>query len=216
MIVDLSKTLEYTILKPDTTQKEIEEVVETALEYKIFGVCVPPYWVKLARRMALPEELKIVTVIGFPLGYQKSNVKFLEAQEALADGADELDLVINNSALKSGMAIWAKPEIAKMAELCHQKEKMLKVIIETSLLSNAEIEEYSLLCKDAGADFVKTSTGFGKAGATVENISLIRKTIGPELGIKASGGIKTREFAIELIHAGATRIGTSSSPSVFV
>lgn len=212
----LAQALEYTLLRPDCTQAEVEKLVQTALQWKIFGVCVPPYWVKAARRLCTPEELKIVTVIGFPLGYNKTSIKLAEAAEALEDGADDLDLVINNSALKTGMEMWVKPEVARMAEMCHEKGAFLKVILETSLQTEEEIVRNSKLCADAGADFIKTSTGFSSAGAKTEHIRLIRQAIGPEVGIKASAGIKTRAFAEELITAGANRIGTSSHPSEFL
>lgn len=212
--MDIKNRLEYTLLRPDCTQAEIESLVKTALEAGIFGVCLPPYWVKAAARMA-EGKLAIVTVIGFPLGYQKSGVKAAEALEAMTDGADELDMVMNNAAFRSGMESWVKADVARLAELCHSKEKFLKVILETSLLSMDEIARASELCVSAGADFIKTSTGFGAAGAKPEHIQLIRKTIGNQAGIKASGGIKTREFALELIQAGADRIGTSSHPSIF-
>ncbi len=212
----IAQALEYTLLRPDCRQDEIDSLVETALEFGIFGVCVPPYWVRAARRLCTSDALKIVTVIGFPLGYNKTRIKLEEAEEALLDGADELDLVINNSALKTGMESWVKPEIAKMAEICHQKEANLKVILETCLMDKEEIIRASKLCIDAGADFIKTSTGFGTAGAKTEDVRLIRETIGPEPGIKASAGIKTLEFANELMEAGANRIGTSAHPGVFL
>ena len=212
--MDIRKHLEYTLLKPDSTQTEIERLVGTAVYAGIFGVCVPPYWVKAASRMA-EGKLAIVTVIGFPLGYQKTGVKAAEALEAIEDGADELDMVMNNAAFRSGMESWVKADVARLAELCHAKEKFLKVILETSLLSVDEIARASEICVSAGADFIKTSTGFGTAGAKVEHIRLIRKTIGNQAGIKASGGIKSLEFALQLLAAGADRIGTSANPSEF-
>ena len=212
--MDIRKHLEYTLLRPDCTQAEIERLVGTAVYAGIFGVCVPPYWVKAASRMA-EGKLAIVTVIGFPLGYQKTGVKAAEALEAIEDGADELDMVMNNAAFRSGMESWVKADVARLAELCHAKEKFLKVILETSLLSVDEIARASEICVSAGADFIKTSTGFGTAGAKVEHIRLIRKTIGNQAGIKASGGIKSLEFALQLLAAGADRIGTSANPSEF-
>lgn len=213
--MDLRNNLEYTLLRPECTQAEIEMLVNTAVEFGIFGVCVPPYWVKAAKRIA-GSRLAVVTVIGFPLGYQKSAVKAAEAEEAMADGADELDMVMNNAAFASGMDNWVKSDVAKIASLCHEKEKLLKVILETSLLKPEEIARASEICVKAGADFIKTSTGFGSAGASAEHIHLIRNTIGNQVGIKASGGIKTREFALQLTEAGADRIGTSSNPSDFI
>ena len=213
--MDIRSSLEYTNLRPDCTQDEIEALVQKALNSGIFGICVPPYWVKAAKRIA-GTELAVVTVIGFPLGYQKTAVKLAEAEEAMNDGADELDMVMNNAAFRSGMENWVKADVAMLAEACHAKEKFLKVILETSLLSDSEICRASELVVQAGADFVKTSTGFGTAGAKTEHIRLIRNTIGTATGIKASGGIKTKEFALELLDAGANRIGSSSAPEVFL
>lgn len=211
----LSTSLEYTLLRPDCTQAEIEQLVASANEAGIFGVCVPPYWVKAAKRMAGPL-LSVVTVIGFPLGYQKTSIKIAEAVEAINDGADELDMVMNNAAFRSGMETWVKADVAAMAEACHSHEKLLKVILETSLLSPEEISRASKLVVQAGADFVKTSTGFGSAGASVENIRIIHEAVGNSAGIKASGGIKSKDFALELLSAGASRIGTSSPPALFL
>ena len=212
--MNIKNHLEYTLLRPDCTQSEIEALVATANEAGIFGVCVPPYWVKAAARLK-ERNLAIVTVIGFPLGYQKTSVKAAETITAIEDGADELDMVMNNAAFHSGMESWVKADVARLAELCHEKEKQLKVILETSLLSMDEIARASEICVKAGADFIKTSTGFGSAGAKTEHIQIIRKTIGNQAGIKASGGIKSLDFALELIQAGADRIGTSAHPSIF-
>lgn len=212
--MNIKNHLEYTLLRPDCTQTEIENLVSTALEAGIFGICVPPYWVKAASRLA-EKKLAVVTVIGFPLGYQKTSVRIAEILEAIEDGADELDVVMNNAAYRSGMESWVKTDLARLSEICHEREKMLKVILETSLLTTDEIARTSEICLNAGADFIKTSTGFGTAGAQTEHIRLIRKTIGNQAGIKASGGIKTPEFAMELLEAGADRIGTSAHPSVF-
>ena len=213
--MDLRPFLEYTILKPDCTQTEVEALAHSAMEAGIFGICVPPYWVKAAKRIT-GNAARVVTVIGFPLGYQKTGVKVGEAEEATRDGADELDMVMNNAAFRSGMENWVKADVARMAEVCHANEKFLKVILETSLLTDAEIIRASELVVQAGADFVKTSTGFGAAGAKTAHIRLIRGAIGQKAGIKASGGIKTKEFAEELINAGSDRIGTSSAPEVFL
>lgn len=213
-MMNLLSTIEYTQLNPGCTQAQIEDLVKTAADAGVFGVCVPPYWVKAARRLC-SEQLRLVTVIGFPLGYQKTGVKLAEAEEAINDGADELDMVMNISAFQSGMESWVKSDIARLAEACHAKEKFLKVIIETALLSDSAIARASEIAVQAGADFIKTSTGFAAAGAKTEHIRIIRKAIGSAAGIKASGGIKTKIFAEELIAAGADRIGTSSPPAVF-
>lgn len=213
--MDLRPFLEYTILKPDCTQTEVEALAHSAMEAGIFGICVPPYWVKAAKRIT-GNAARVVTVIGFPLGYQKTGIKVAEAEEAIQDGADELDMVMNNAAFRSGMENWVKSDVAAVARACHDRERFLKVILETSLLTDAEIIRASELVVQAGADFVKTSTGFGAAGAKTAHIRLIRSAIGQAAGIKASGGIKSKDFALELITAGADRLGTSSSPEGFL
>ena len=214
--MNLLPYIEYTLLKPDAAQREIEQLIDIACEFKPFGICLPPYWVKLGKRNLLPG-ICLVTVAGFPLGYQKSAAKMKEIEEAIADGADEIDIVMNVSAFKTGMAAtWVKPEIARAAQICHDSEKMLKVILETAYLSESEIAEASSLCADAGADFVKTSTGFAPEGAKTEHIKIMKNSIPATCGIKASAGIRTKAFALELIEAGATRIGTSAHPSIFM
>jgi len=208
--------IEYTLLKPEATQLDFENHIERGVKSGVFGICLPPYWVKMAKRnIDKTSNLKIVTVAGFPFGYQKSNVKLNDVSDSIEDGAHEVDIVMNVSAFKTGMITWVKPEIAKASELCHSANVLLKVIIETGYLSEKEIIEASKMCLDAGSDFVKTSTGYAPEGASVKNISLIRQTVGNQCGIKASGGIKSKEFALELINAGADRIGTSSLPEVF-
>jgi deoxyribose-phosphate aldolase len=208
--------IEYTLLRPDAAQAAFETLVETAKSFKVAGVCLPPWWVKLARRNLGHSPTQLVTVVGFPFGYEKTSVKLQEVNEVLEDGADEVDLVMNISAFKTGMMTWVKPELARAAMMCHEAEKMLKVIIETAYLSEEEIITASKMCLDAGVDFIKTSTGYAPEGAKTHIIEIIRKTVGRQAGIKASGGIKTKEFALSLIDAGANRIGTSSHPEVFI
>jgi len=208
--------IEYTLLKPEATQLDYEAHIETGLLSGAFGICIPPYWVKMAHRN-LPKSAstKIVTVAGFPFGYQKTNVKLADVAQSIEDGANEIDIVMNVSAFRTGMHIWVKPELAQAAELCHVSGVLLKVIIETGYLSKEEIVTASKICMDSGADFVKTSTGYAPNGASVENIKLIKSVVSNYCGIKASGGIKTRKFASELIEAGADRIGTSTNPAEF-
>ncbi len=205
---NLSSHIEYTNLRPDVSQKQLDALLETAKSNNYFGVCVPPFWVKRIAREKDPS-LSLVTVIGFPIGYSMTETKVKELEIALANGADEVDLVMNVSALKSEMT-WPKIEFAKCAKITHEYGKMLKVILETSLLTKEEMVMAAKWAANAGADFVKTSTGFIGEGAKVEDIRLLRKNLPPDVGIKASGGIKTREQVIELIKAGADRIGTSS------
>ncbi len=210
---NIQNYIEHTNLKPTVTSNEIEQLVVDAQNNKLFGICVPPFWVKKAKRDIGQSGIQLVTVIGFPLGYQMSHTKEAEMYQAIKDGADELDMVINISALKSEM-IWPKIEIAKLGKIAHENGKILKVIIETAYLNEKEIVELCKISADAGADFVKTSTGFAPEGAKVEDIILMRKSLPEHVGIKASGGIKNYEQALALIEAGADRIGTSNGPTL--
>ncbi len=205
---NLAAYIEYTNLKPDVTHQQIDQLVSSAKEHQLFGVCVPPFWVKKAARDK-GDRLKVVTVVGFPIGYQMTETKLREVELALRDGADEIDLVMNVSALKADMT-WPKVEFAKCSKMIHEQEKMLKVIIETSLLTDEEKVRAAGWAASAGADFVKTSTGFVGEGAKIDDIRLLRDALPADVGIKASGGIKTREQAIAMIEAGADRIGTSA------
>ena len=209
----LNRYLESTLLKPTMTGKEVDLLVQDAIEEQFVGVCVPPFWVKKVSRELEKEDIQTVTVIGFPFGFQDTASKVAETKEALKQGADELDLVWSQTAYHSGMN-WPKIEIAQIAKICHEEERILKVIIETAYLNADQIQEACLICQDAGADFVKTSTGYASSGAKVEDIQLMRQTLSSQTGIKASGGIKTLEFAKELIAAGADRIGTSSAKAL--
>ena len=206
---DIQRFIEQTNLRPTLTDKEIDQLVEQAGKYNFAGICVPPFWVKKAKREIGMENIRLVTVIGFPLGYQMTESKVHEMETAIANGADELDMVMNISAFKSKMP-WVKIEIAKCARLAHDNEKLLKVIIETAYLDKREMINAAKLCQDAGVDYVKTSTGFATGGARVEDVRLLREKLSDHIGIKASGGIKTLEQASLLIGAGADRIGTSS------
>lgn len=188
-------------------------LIRDAIEEQFIGVCIPPFWVKKVKRELGEEDIQIVTVIGFPFGYQDTASKVFETTESIKQGADELDLVWSQTAFHSGMN-WPKIEIAQIAKICHEEERILKVIIETAYLSQEQIREACLICQDAGADFVKTSTGYAPKGAQVDDIKLMRKTLSSQTGIKASGGIKILEFALELIKAGADRIGTSSAKAL--
>jgi deoxyribose-phosphate aldolase len=210
---NIQKYIEHTNLKATITSNDIEMLLEEAQEYNMFGICIPPFWVKKAKRDIGKSDIQLITVIGFPLGYQMSQAKEAEALQAIKDGADELDMVLNISAIKSEM-MWPKIEVAKLGKLAHEDGKILKVIIETAYLTEKEIVDACKICSDAGADFVKTSTGFAPSGARVEDIKLMRSVLPDHVGIKASGGIKTFEQAVLLIEAGADRIGTSSGPKI--
>jgi len=208
--MDLHRHIEHTNLNPTLTTGDIDRLVVEAKQYNFLGICVPPFWVKRAKREIGKDAITLVTVAGFPLGYSMTETKIDEIKRALDNGADEVDVVWNISSFKTGIP-WTKIEIAKCAKACHEKLALLKVIIETAYLSTEEIKEACALCADAGADFVKTSTGFAPSGATVGHITLMRGSLPTSVRIKASGGIKTREQAIEMISAGADRIGTSSA-----
>jgi deoxyribose-phosphate aldolase len=207
--MDLTSYIEHTNLKPTVTIKDIDKLVEEAKQAGFLGVCVPPFWVKRAHREIANEKIILATVAGFPLGYNMTETKLDEIQRAIDNGADEIDVVWNISSFKTGLP-WTKIDIAKCSALAHAAQKLLKIIIETAYLSEPEIENACKICADAGADFVKTSTGFASGGATVEHVSRMKKTLPSHVGIKASGGIKTYEQAVALIHAGATRLGTSA------
>ena len=198
------------MLKPNLNGEEVDSLIRVAIEEQFLGVCLPPFWLKKAKRELKEEDIQLVTVIGFPLGYTDTATKVFETKEAIKQGADELDLVWSQTAFHSGMN-WPKIEIAQISKICHEEERILKVIIETANLSESQIKEACLICQDAGADYVKTSTGFASRGASVEDILTMRASLASHVGIKASGGIKTLDFATELIQAGADRIGTSSA-----
>lgn len=210
---NLNRFLESTLLKPTMTDQEVDKLIREAIEEQMVGVCLPGFWLKKAKRELWEEDIRLVTVIGFPFGFEDTATKVAETREAIRQGADELDLVWSMTSYLSGMN-WPKIEIAQIAKLCHEEERALKVIIETAYLSPDQIREACLICQDAGADFVKTSTGYAPSGAQVEDIQLMRQTLSSSVGIKASGGIKTLEFAEELIRAGADRIGTSSAKAI--
>lgn len=205
----LASYIEHTNLSPTLTIRDIDTVVDEARAHQFLGVCVPPFWVKRARREIGTDKIVLVTVAGFPLGYNMTETKLDEIKRAIDNGADEIDVVWNITSFKTGIP-WTKIELAKCSKLAHDHSKLLKVIVETAYLSNEELVEACKLCADAGADFVKTSTGFAPAGVKVEHIRIMRSAVPAEVGIKASGGIKTREQAIALIEAGASRLGTSS------
>lgn len=211
--MNIAQYIEHTNLSPTLTIQSIDKLVDEARQYKFLGVCVPPFWVKRAQREIGKDKILLVTVAGFPLGYNMTETKLDEIKRAIDNGADEIDVVWNISSFKTGIP-WTKIEIAKCSKLAHDNQRVLKVIIETAYLSDQEIIEASKLCADAGADFVKTSTGFAPAGAKVEHIKLMRGAVSANVGIKASGGIKTLDQATQLIAAGADRLGTSSGISL--
>ena len=211
--MNIASFIEHTNLSPHLTIGDIDKLVNEAIEHNFVGICVPPFWVRRAFRERAQKKFVLVTVAGFPLGYNMTETKLDEIQRAIDNGADEVDVVWNITAFKTGIP-WTKIELAKCAKLLHDDQKLLKVIIETAYLSETEIERACKLCADAGADFVKTSTGFAPSGATVEHVTLMKNNLPSTVGIKASGGIKTYEKAFAMIQAGACRIGTSSGISI--
>lgn len=212
---DLNKYIEHTILKQDATYEEFTKLFNEAKEYKFLGVCINPAYVKLAKKSLEGSNVKIVTVVGFPLGANKSEVKAYEAKMAVEDGADEIDMVINVSLLKEKNYDAAQKDIELVKKACGSK--LLKVILETDLLTKEEIEKACELCVKAKADFVKTSTGFVKngVGAKVEDVELMHKIVSPHgMQVKASAGIRDKEKAIAMIKAGASRLGTSAGVEI--
>lgn len=210
--MELAKLIDHTALKPETTKKQIIQLCEEAKEYGFASVCVNPTWVKLAAECLADSEVKVCTVIGFPLGANTSEVKAFEAKNAITSGAEEVDMVINIAALKDGDDAFVESDIHSVVEAANGT--LVKVIIETCLLSNEEKIRACQLAVKAGANFVKTSTGFSTGGATKEDIQLMRETVGPTIGVKASGGVRTREDVEEMVAAGATRIGASAGVAI--
>lgn len=213
--MELNKYIEHTLLKQDAVLADFEKLFREARENKFLGVCVNPSYVSMAKEALKGTDVKVVTVVGFPLGASKVEIKAAEAAAAVKDGADEVDMVINVTDLKNGDYEKIVAEIREIKAAC--AGKALKVILETDLLNPAEIKKACELCVEGGADFVKTSTGFvkGGVGAKVEDVKLMYETVSPHgLRVKASGGIKTKESAIALIEAGASRLGTSSGVAI--
>ncbi len=208
----LNKYIDHTILKPETTQEQVEKILSEAKEYDFASVCVNPTWVSLAAESLKDSDVKVCTVIGFPLGANTSAVKAFETKDAIANGADEIDMVINVGALKAGNDVLVLDDIKAVVDA--SGDKLVKVIIEACLLTDDEKVRACQLSKEAGADYVKTSTGFSTGGATVADVALMRKTVGPDMGVKASGGARSYEDAIAFIEAGASRIGASSGVAI--
>lgn len=206
---DWASLIDHTLLKPEASEGDIRKLCEEAARFGFASVCVNPGWVKRAAEFLKGSGVPVCTVIGFPLGATLPDVKAYEARRAIFNGAREVDMVINIGALKSGDVCTVEDDIRAVAEAAHENGVLCKVIIETALLTDQEKVSACVAAKNAGADFVKTSTGFSKGGATVEDISLMRRTVGSSLGVKASGGVKGIEDARAMFEAGATRIGAS-------
>jgi deoxyribose-phosphate aldolase len=206
--------IDHTLLKPEATEGQIAELCQQALDYHFAAVCVNPTYVALCCKLLQGSGVEVACVAGFPLGATLPEVKAYEAQRSILFGATEVDMVINVGALKSQEYVLVQQDVATVAQACHAKGAILKVIIEAALLTDDEKIAACYLAQEAGADFVKTSTGFGPGGATVEDVALMRRTVGPTMGIKAAGGIRTYRDALAMIGAGATRIGASAGCTI--
>jgi deoxyribose-phosphate aldolase len=212
--INLAKYIDHTLLKPDATEQEIAQLCFEARKYGFASVCVNPTWVPLCAQLLKGSPVKVCTVIGFPLGATSSESKAFETETALRQGATEIDMVINIGALKARDLATVAKDIQGVVHAAHARGIIVKVIIETALLTDEEKTLASLTAKEAGADFVKTSTGFAGGGATVHDVELMRKAVGPQMGVKASGGVKSYEDAASMIKAGATRIGASAGVKI--
>lgn len=211
---EIASLIDHTILKPETTAAQVRKLCEEALRYKFASACVNPVFVPLVAEILRGSTVKVCTVAGFPLGAATTDAKVFEAQEAMQHGAREIDMVMNVGALKSGDDAAVEEDIRRVADACHRGNAICKVILENCLLADEEKIHACKIAVHAGADYVKTSTGFNAGGATVEDVALMRATVGPKIGVKASGGIRTLEDLQKMVAAGATRIGTSSGVKI--
>ncbi len=213
---ELARMIDHTILKPEATPAEVDGLCKEALEYNFASVCVNPGYVTFARDRLKNSAVKVCSVIGFPLGATTTGSKVHEAEEAISNGAQEVDMVINIGRLKSGDLKYIEADIRAVVDTAHARSTILKVIIETCLLTDEEKEVACTIAKRAGADFVKTSTGFSKSGATAADVALMRRVVGPSVGVKASGGVRNYADAVLMIQSGANRIGTSSGVKIIL
>lgn len=211
--MELNRMIDHTILKPEATEAAVQKIIDEAKEYNFFSVCINPCWVAFASEQLADTDVVVCTVIGFPLGANTPEVKAYEAADAIKNGANEVDMVINIGALKSQQYDHVRQDIQGVVDAAKGKA-LVKVIIETALLTDEEKVKACELAKEAGADFVKTSTGFSTGGAKVADIRLMRETVGPDMGVKASGGVHNAEEALAMIEAGATRIGASTGVAI--
>lgn len=211
---DLARFIDHTLLKPDATAAEIDRLCDEAVRYGFAAVCVNPTWARRCAQRLRGTPVRVASVVSFPFGASVPEVKAAEARRAIRDGAREIDMVMNVGALKSGDLGLVLRDIRGVSDACHEAGAITKVIIETALLTDQEKVIASHLAKEGRADFVKTSTGYGPGGATVHDVLLMRETVGPKLGVKASGGIRTVEDVRDMIAAGATRIGASAGVQI--
>ncbi len=214
VLMKLNQYIDHTLLKPESTEDEIKKICHEAMEYNFFSVCINPYYVREVKKILRDSQVKVCTVIGFPLGANTTEIKIAETKQALLDGAQEIDMVLNIGELKNKNLTFITNEIKSICEICHSKDAILKVIIETSLLDK---DEKVMACKavsNAGADFIKTSTGFSSAGASIEDVKLLNEKTSARVKVKASGGIRDQATAIAMIEAGASRLGMSSGVAI--
>jgi len=210
----IAALIDHTILKPEATRADVVKVCREARQYGFASVCVNPYWVPLVRAELEGSPVKVCTVVGFPFGATSTEAKIAETVAALQAGAQEIDMVMNIGALRSAEQEPVKSDIQRVVKAAHEAAAIVKVILETALLDDDQKAVASTLAKLAGADFVKTSTGFGPGGATAHDVALMRKVVGPQMGVKASGGIRTLADLKMMTAAGATRIGASASVKI--
>lgn len=211
---ELAKYLDHTNLKPNATKEAIETTCQEALEFDTASVCVNAHWIPFVKDQLMGSTVKPIAVVGFPLGATSSKAKAYEAKVAIADGAEEIDMVLNIGELLAGNTAEVEYDIKEVVEVVHASAKLLKVIIETSFLNDEQIVAACKVAENAGADYVKTSTGFSSAGAKVEDVALMRQTVGDRLGVKASGGIHSKAEALAMIEAGASRLGVSATKQI--
>jgi deoxyribose-phosphate aldolase len=212
--VNLAKYIDHTLLRPDATASDIDRLCAEAMKHGFASVCINPVWVSRAAKILKGSDVAVASVVGFPFGATISGIKAHETRQVIRDGAREIDMVINIGALKSGLLDLVREDIAGVSDACHESGALNKVIIEAALLTDAEKVIACRLAKDARADFVKTSTGYASGGATVFDVALMREAVGPRIGVKAAGGIRTKNDVEEMIAAGATRIGASAGVKI--
>jgi len=210
----IAALIDHTLLKPEATESDIRKVCAEARQYGFFSVCVNPCWVRLVAEELYGSATKVCAVVGFPLGANTMEMKAAEATAAIIDGSQEIDMVLNVGELRGGNVDAVHADIRAVVEAAHARGAIVKVILETALLTDPQKVAACELAKAAGADFVKTSTGFGPGGATVEDVALMRRTVGPQMGVKASGGIRTLDDLKKMVAAGASRVGASSSVKI--
>lgn len=213
--MEINRIIDHTLLKPESTEEQIDKLLDEAKEYNFFSVCVNPVWVKKCTESLKDSDVKVCTVIGFPLGANTKETKVFETKNALENGADEIDMVINIGLLKSKKFDAVKEEIEELAKICHNEGAILKVILENCLLTKEEIVKACELSDEAGADFVKTSTGFSTSGADSSDVALMKKSVSNRVKVKASGGIRDYKKSLEMIENGADRLGVSAGVNIY-